>query len=88
MVVKNMEKAAKDQKIDAKIWAVPEVEVENEKDHVDVVLLGPQVSFLQTEVQKAVGDKVPVGVINMIDYGRMDGKKVLQQALDLIGGRK
>lgn len=88
MVVRNMEKAAKKRGIEAKIWAVPEVEVENEKDNADVILLGPQVSFLEKEVKAAVDNKVPVSVINMIDYGRMDGEAVLNQALELIGGGK
>lgn len=88
MVVENMKKAAAKKGVEAKIWAVPEVEVENEKNNVDVILLGPQVSFLEQEVKNAVEDKVPVGVINMLDYGRMDGEKVLQQALDLLGGEK
>lgn len=88
MVVKNMEKTAKKRGIEAKIWAVPEVEVENEKDRVDVILLGPQVSFLENEVKAAVNNKIPVAVINMIDYGRMDGEAVLNQALKLIGGGK
>lgn len=88
MVVRNMEKAAEKRGIEAKIWAVPEVEVENEKDNVDVILLGPQVSFLEKEVKAAVDNKIPVSVINMIDYGRMDGEAVLNQALELIGGKK
>ncbi|RYL94957.1 PTS sugar transporter subunit IIB [Sporolactobacillus sp. THM7-4] len=88
MVVKNMEKAAAKKGIKAKIWAVPEVEIENEKDHVDVILLGPQVSFLEKEVKAMVDDKIPVSVINMIDYGRMNGEAVLNQALKLIGGKK
>ncbi|WP_100486957.1 PTS sugar transporter subunit IIB [Sporolactobacillus pectinivorans] len=88
MVVKNMEKAARDKGIEAKIWAVPEVEVENEKDHVDVILLGPQVSFLEDEVKTMVNNKIPVAVIDMMDYGKMNGEAVLNQALELIGGGK
>jgi PTS system cellobiose-specific IIB component len=88
IVVKNMEKAAKKENIDAKIWAVPEVEIESEKDKADIILLGPQVRFLENDIKKKVNNRIPVDVINMMDYGRMDGQKILKQALDRLGGKK
>ena len=52
----------------------------------DVVLLGPQVKYALPEVKKIAdeyGKKIEA--INMVDYGMMNGKKVLDQALSLIG---
>ncbi|EPR4500413.1 PTS sugar transporter subunit IIB [Listeria monocytogenes] len=35
--------------------------------------------------EKAVGGKIPVEVINMLDYGRVNGAAVLERAIELIG---
>lgn len=43
----------------------------------DVVLLGPQIKFALPEIKKLTdqaGNKI--GVIDMMDYGMMNGKKV------------
>ena len=84
LLVTKMEQAAKQQGIDAEIWAVPESQVEDQLP-VDVVLLGPQVRFALKTVKAKVGD-IPVAVIDMRDYGTMNGPKVLKTALDLING--
>ena len=48
-------------------------------------LLGPQVKFKKTDFQKkADAFNKKVDVINMIDYGTMNGAKVLDFALSLI----
>lgn len=49
----------------------------------DCVLLGPQVSFRQSDVEKYV--TCPVGALDMMAYGLMDGKKALAQAQALMG---
>lgn len=66
------------------IDAVSNSEVNDLIGEFDVLLLGPQLSYLletYTKEMKAFG--VPTGQINIKDYGRMDGDRVLQQALDL-----
>ena len=83
MLVKKMNDAAADKKIEARIWAVPEAELEKHIDSADVVLLGPQVRFMLDKVREAAGEK-PVSVIDMALYGTMNGEKVLLSALDLI----
>ena len=51
----------------------------------DVVLLGPQIKFALPEIKKLTdqaGNKI--GVIDMMDYGMMNGEKVLNMALELL----
>ncbi|EFR92467.1 PTS system, beta-glucoside-specific, IIB component [Listeria innocua FSL J1-023] len=39
---------------------------------------------MKDKVIETVGDNVSVAVIDIVDYGRMNGEKVLGQALDLM----
>ncbi len=64
LLVTKMEDAAKENGIEAKIWAISEVNLKNEIENCDVLLLGPQVR-------------------NMMDYGRCNGKAVLDRAVEL-----
>ena len=58
-----------------------------EKQHIDVVLLGPQVRFMEADFKKKMEPKgIPVGVIPMADYGMMNGAKVLDFANQLMEG--
>ncbi len=54
-------------------------------DKVDIVLLGPQVRYLLPKMKELMEPKnVPVDVVNTIDYGTMNGEKVLEHALSLV----
>ena len=56
-----------------------------EAPKADVVLLGPQIKFALPEIKKLTdqaGNKI--GVIDMMDYGMMNGEKVLNMALELL----
>ena len=74
MLVQKMQAAAKEQGIEATIQAKS-----------DVLLLGPQVGYQKSEMEKLADGRIPVEVIDMRDYGTMNGKKVLAHALELIG---
>jgi PTS system cellobiose-specific IIB component len=87
MVVQKMQAAAEKIGEEAKIWAIPENELSKNIDQADVILLGPQIRFMLEKFKAAAGTK-PVGVIDMRDYGTMNGEKVLKMALDLIAGGK
>lgn len=86
LLVSKMQQSAKEQNIDIKIWAVAIEELSNNlKEGVDVVLLGPQIRYKLNDVKKLCGEtNVPADVINMMDYGSMNGKKVLTFAMELI----
>ncbi|MEK5332094.1 MULTISPECIES: PTS sugar transporter subunit IIB [unclassified Lysinibacillus] len=88
LLVSKMQKAAQEQNIEADIFAIAESEVDkvlaNKK--ADVLLLGPQVRYLKSTFEVKFKDlNLPIDVINMADYGMMNGGNVLQQALKLIG---
>lgn len=86
MLVTKMQKAAEDKGLEASIWAVPVSEADNEvKDKaIDVILLGPQVKFLLNDFKDKFEPNIKVDAINMMDYGVMNGEKVLDAALALM----
>ena len=49
-----------------------------------MILIGPQIRYELPAVKEVAGE-IPVDAIDMRDYGMMNGPKVLQQALTLIG---
>lgn len=90
LLVSKMQKAATEKGFDAEIFAVAAAEAQDyvEKQHVDVVLLGPQVRFMEADFKKKMEPKgIPVGVIPMADYGMMNGAKVLEFADTLMKGK-
>ena len=73
LLVTKMIKAAEEKNIQVKIEACP-VEKFNEKlNEFDIFLLGPQVKKVE--------------VINMVDYGTMNGAKVLEAALKALDAK-
>ena len=84
LLVTKMQDAAKEKGIEAEIWAISEVNLANEIDKCDVLLLGPQVRYILSKAKTlAEPHGIPVEVINMMDYGRCNGKAVLERALEL-----
>lgn len=87
LLVTKMQKAAEEKGIEADIFAVSASEADQhlESKPVDVLLLGPQVRFMKAQFEKKLESKgIPLEVINMTDYGMMNGAKVLEQAESLI----
>lgn len=85
LLVTKMTKAAENLGIEININAVSEAEFKNHVNDVDVVLLGPQVRFILPKVKEQLNGRAPVEVINTMDYGMMNGEKVLKFALNLLG---
>lgn len=85
MLIKKMQEAAKAKNIEVSIQAISEAEIINYIDEAQIILLGPQVRFLLSKIREMAGNK-PVEVIDTVAYGTMNGEKVLQTALDIIGG--
>ena len=85
LLVTKMQNEAKNTGMESKIWAIPVEELSNNLNGVDIVLLGPQIRYKLNDVKKVCNEKsIPAEVINMVDYGTMNGKKVLDFALNLI----
>ncbi|AHC44136.1 MULTISPECIES: PTS sugar transporter subunit IIB [Bacillus] len=70
---------------EAEIWAVGQDKAKEAMKDADVVLIGPQMSFLKGELQKEADPlHITVDVIDMMAYGMGDGKKAYEQAVALI----
>lgn len=89
MMVKKMEEAAKKRGIEVTIGAYAESQLKNHLDGLDLALLGPQVAHKLAGAKKICQPAgVPVAVIPSVDYGMMNGEKVLDFALKLIEENK
>jgi len=84
LLVTKMQEAAKAAGKDYEIFAKSTADIDNElssSEKPDVLLLGPQVSFMKNEVKsKTDAAGIPMDVINMMDYGMMKGDKDLATA--------
>lgn len=86
MLVTKMRKEAVSKNIAATINAYPEGQMSKYIGEADVILLGPQIKYILPKAKiLCAKNSVPIEVINTMDYGMMDGAKVLGQALKLAG---
>lgn len=87
MLMKKLEKYAAENGIEGfAIDAIPAQELTSDQaGKFDVVLLGPQVSYLEKTVVKKINGVVPVAIIPMKDYGRSNCEAIIQLAKDTIG---
>ncbi|KYC64495.1 PTS sugar transporter subunit IIB [Heyndrickxia coagulans] len=81
MLVTKMKEVAVADKKDYEIFAVSTSKVPEmvANKHIDAILLGPQVRYMASKV-KDQAKGIPLEVINMTDYGTMNGKNVIAQA--------
>ena len=88
LLVTKMEKAANALGDEVHIFALPISEGIKRLEEVDCCLLGPQVRYEKKNIEQKIqelGLKVPFDVIDMRDYGTMNGKAVFEMAKKLIG---
>lgn len=84
LLVTKMRNSAKKKGIEVEIDALPVAEASTVVDNVDIVLLGPQVRFQKETVEKLVKGRIPVEVMDMRQYGMMNGEAILEDALQKI----
>lgn len=84
MLVNKMKESAVKKGIEVDINAMAASEASNVINEVDVVLLGPQVRYQLKSIKDMAKGRIPVKVIDMLSYGKMDGEAVLNDALALI----
>ncbi|WP_076150274.1 PTS sugar transporter subunit IIB [Ligilactobacillus murinus] len=85
LLVQKMQAVAEEKGLEAEIFAVSATEADErlaDPEQVDVLLLGPQVRYMQNEFETKL--TIPVAVIDMRDYGTMNGEAVLKTALELM----
>lgn len=69
--------------IEMEVKALPVTDAEKELNDWDVIMLGPQVRHMEKRLRELTS--TPIEVINMRDYGMMNGEKVLDAALKILG---
>lgn len=83
MLMNKMKDEAKKTGYECIIEAYPVSQANNVAKDADCLLIGPQVKYELEQVKSECPD-VPVAVIDMVAYGRLDGKKVLSDAIKLM----
>lgn len=88
LLVKKMVAEAELRGLPVEINAFGVAEFDQQVGNYQVVLLGPQVKYMQKDLQKQA-DKYGIRVepINMMDYGMQKGGAVLDFALSLIDNK-
>lgn len=77
LLAKRIEEAALREGYDVSVNAFSSSLVESVAADADIVLMGPQIRYEMDKITKMVS--CPVVAIDMMAYGMMDGKKVLEQ---------
>lgn len=85
LLVQKMQKEAAARGMDASIEARPMNEAMDHINEADIILLGPQIGYAKGDFEKAVAGRIPVTVIPMVDYGRMNAPKILDDVAALLG---
>ena len=65
------------------VWTVLRQMEAAQKGKADVCLVGPQIRYDLKGIRKDLPD-IPVEMIEMRSYGRIDGKAILKQAQELV----
>ena len=82
LLVEKVNQAATGRGLEIEAYAVGETEAIRDLSQADILLLGPQVKYLENRFRKSLGDsKTKLGVVDMRAYGLMDGEKVLEQII-------
>lgn len=83
LLVEKVKKAAAARGVEANVYALGEAEARKDLNQADVLLLGPQVKYLESSFRKAIDDTTKLGVVDMKSYGRMDGEAVMNQIMEM-----
>lgn len=81
MLVQRMKEAAATKNLDIEILAVGEDNIFEQLDS-DVLLLAPQIAHKLEDLSSDLD--MPVFTIDMMDYGMMNGEKVLNEVLEKV----
>ncbi|WP_017470392.1 PTS sugar transporter subunit IIB [Amphibacillus jilinensis] len=88
ILVNRMIKAASEKEEDILVHACGMADIEKFIEEVDVLLIGPQIAYVETQLQSKYGTPLsmpmPIKVISSKDYSTMNGTSVLEKALKAI----
>lgn len=74
-----LEEEAKKEAVDVVIEAIPISEIEENLEHCNCILLGPQVRFAEDDIKQIVHNDIPVLSISLQDFGLMQADHVWAQ---------
>ena len=80
----SMRKDAKEKNIDVMIWAVAESAIDLSWADADCILVAPQNAGDLEKVKGIVNSSIPVASIDGVNFSKMDGQAVLEQAIEMI----
>lgn len=83
-LMKKMRNYAETINYECTVEAYPVTELPNVVDEADVILVGPQISYMMDKIKAAAKD-VPLASIPAQLYGLMDGKGVIELAQKMMG---
>ena len=83
ILVEKMRAAAKARGYECTVDAYAIGNASKEGADADIVLLGPQVRLQLEQIKKLVS--CPVEVVDMLAYGTMDGKQVMDRVVEILG---
>ncbi|MCP1100865.1 PTS system cellobiose-specific IIB component [Aequitasia blattaphilus] len=85
LLVEKVNEVAKGKGMEIDVFSRAETEARSDLNQADVILLGPQVRYLESSFREGIsGMDIKLGVVDMVSYGRMDGAAVLKQIEELI----
>lgn len=84
LMVNKMKATSKEEGYECEIRACALQQAEDIVTTADILLVGPQIAFEIPNLKKSYPDK-KIEAIEMMDYGRMDGKKVLHHIKEVLG---
>lgn len=83
----SMRKAAKKKGLMMDIFAKSESEIDNYKNEIDALLIGPHLTYLENEIKgKLEGTSVKMAIIDNTVYGSLNGEKAVENVLTLLEG--
>lgn len=86
MLMNKMRQSAQERSLEVDILAMADSSLPGSERPTDILLLGPQLSFMLDGFKERYKNKIPhIAVVNQMDYGLMNGEKVLDDALAMMG---
>jgi len=85
LVVRKMREYASKAQLDVEITAFADSQLSNIIEDKDIILLGPQVAFKKTVFERTFPSHTnKIKVISAMDFGMMNGEKILNEAIEFI----
>ena len=90
LLASNMQKVSDNHNLPIEVKAFSDSKMEEivKRENPDVILLGPQVKYKYQDTLDKYGDTgAAIEVIDLEDYGNVNGERVLKRSIQLIKGK-